>query len=61
MKSFFSLECKSLLNGLLEKDPYKRLWKNIDQIKKHSFFKSISWSDLNSKKTPAYLISFLFT
>jgi len=28
MKTFFSKECKSLINGLLEKDPNKRLGVN---------------------------------
>lgn len=51
MKSFFSKECKSLLNGLLEKEPEKRLGTNgIDEIKNHPFFKSLNWKNLELKK-----------
>jgi serine/threonine protein kinase len=46
MKSHFSIEAKSLLNGLLEKEPTKRLGSSIENaadIKKHPWFSKIDW------------------
>lgn len=39
-----SESARSLLLGLLERDPKKRL--TIEQVKKHSFFSSIDWEKL---------------
>ena len=53
----FSLQAKSLLTGLLEKDvnlfslilkPEKRL--SIEDIKQHEFFKDLSWGELLQRK-----------
>jgi serine/threonine protein kinase len=52
MKSHFSIEAKSLLNGLLEKDPTKRLGSSIDNaadIKKHPWFAKLDWDNLMKK------------
>lgn len=47
MRDSFSKKLKSLLNGLLEKDPNKRLGSpatgGIEAIKKHIFFQGIDW------------------
>lgn len=48
-----SNEAKSLLNGLLEKNPQKRLGGGPDDVKEimaHPFFACINWSDLVLKK-----------
>ena len=39
---------KTLLNNLLTINPKIRL--DINQIKSHSFFESINWEDVSSKK-----------
>ncbi|KAG5852075.1 hypothetical protein ANANG_G00058570 [Anguilla anguilla] len=47
----FSKDCKSLCEGLLEKDPTKRLgFKNdtCDELKNHSFFKNLNWGRLEA-------------
>lgn len=50
-----SNEAGLLVRGLLEKDPKKRL-SSIKQIKKHPFFASIHWSDVeNHRLTPAWV------
>ncbi|XP_055375518.1 RAC serine/threonine-protein kinase isoform X1 [Condylostylus longicornis] len=53
-----SEEAKSLLSGLLVKDPSKRLGGGQDDVKEiqvHPFFSSINWTDLVQKKiTPPF-------
>lgn len=54
----FSTELRSLVEGLLEKDPNKRLGKNgADEIKNHEFFKGkdgIKWNSVQDKKYYVY-------
>ena len=46
-------QAKSLISGLLEKDPTQRLGsKGVDEIKKHPFFKGINWELVEQKKLP---------
>lgn len=48
-----SSEAKSLLSGLLEKNPQKRLgggFNDVKEIMVHPFFASINWTDLVNKK-----------
>jgi len=50
---FFSEEAKSLLKGLLDRNPKRRLGSgtgDVDDIKKHLFFKSIDWTKLENKE-----------
>ncbi|XP_030071159.1 ribosomal protein S6 kinase alpha-5 [Microcaecilia unicolor] len=47
---------KDIIQGLLVKDPQKRLGcgpGGSDEIKKHPFFQNINWDDLAAKKVPA--------
>ena len=44
---YFSDKAKSLLKKLLEKNPEKRI--DIEEIKKHKFFKGIDWNELEVK------------
>ncbi|KAJ8382525.1 hypothetical protein SKAU_G00033030 [Synaphobranchus kaupii] len=46
-----TLEFESLLNGLLQKDPYKRM--NWDQLLSHSFWKGAFYEELTSKSEEA--------
>ena len=53
MKSFFSIEAKSLLQGLLERDPLKRLGSSEDdsnELKRHPWFAKIDWDKLMKKQ-----------
>ena len=53
MKSYFSVEAKSLLSGLLERNPTKRLGSTVEdanEIKKHPWFKKIDWEALKKKE-----------
>jgi len=53
MFDIFSKNTCSLLQGLLKKDPKKRLGSGktgIQEIKKHAFFKKIDWDALLNKK-----------
>jgi serine/threonine protein kinase len=53
MKPYFSVEAKSLLLGLLERDPSKRLGCTDDdakEIKRHPWFSKINWDKLMAKK-----------
>uniref|UniRef100_UPI00398E46A6 RAC-gamma serine/threonine-protein kinase isoform X1 n=2 Tax=Selachii TaxID=119203 RepID=UPI00398E46A6 len=53
-----SSDAKSLLSGLLIKDPNKRLGgcpEDAKDIMQHSFFSGINWQDVYDKKTPALL------
>ena len=52
MYDFFSVEVQSLLTGLLDRDPKKRISKATD-IKKHPWFKRIDWKLLWDKKLKA--------
>ncbi|ORX86935.1 kinase-like protein [Basidiobolus meristosporus CBS 931.73] len=46
-----SAHARSLLNGLLERDPAKRLGnKGADEIKSHPFFAEIDWAKLLAKR-----------
>ena len=47
MFDYFSKEAKDLIKHLLVVDPKKRY--NINQIKKHKFFKGIKWEDVEKK------------
>jgi len=50
---YFSDESKSLLQGLLERNPKKRLGcgeKDAEEIKRHPFFKSVDWTKLDGKQ-----------
>ena len=49
--SKISPEAKSLIQGLLERDPKKRLGSaSIRDIKKHPFFKGLSWNLVEEKE-----------
>ena len=48
MKDYFSKQFTNLLEGLLKKDPNKRL--TLEQAKKHKFFADLNWDDLLAKK-----------
>ncbi|VVC40619.1 Hypothetical protein CINCED_3A022383 [Cinara cedri] len=58
IKGPVSSQCKNLLYKLLEKQSNKRLGSNIqdfNEVKKHSFFKTINWDDLLNKRiTPPF-------
>ena len=49
---FLSDDCKSLIVGLLNRDPRKRLGSkdDVEDIKSHPFFSSISWSAMMAKQ-----------
>ncbi len=52
---YLSKDAQSLLQGLLERDPTRRLGTGPDdaaEIKRHAFFKSINWDDLYQGKLP---------
>eukprot|EP00347_Sterkiella_histriomuscorum_P002281 403368758 len=56
MKPYFSVEAKSLLSGLLERDPQKRLGSSEEdsrEIKRHPWFAKIEWEKLLRKEIPA--------
>jgi len=49
----FSPEAKSLIEGLLTRDPNKRLGSGVadaEEIKKHPFFRSLDWKKLYNKQ-----------
>ena len=49
MKAFFSVEAKSLLQGLLEREPTKRLGsseEDANDLKRHPWFAKIDWTKL---------------
>lgn len=51
--SYLSIEIKSFISKLLERDPTKRLGcKDMNDIKKHDFFKGLDWNNLAKKKLP---------
>ena len=54
--SYISLEAKSLLEGLLTRDPEKRLGSGSggsESVKNHPFFKDINWDKLMKKEIDA--------
>ena len=56
MKAFFSVEAKSLLQGLLERDPAKRLGsseEDANELKRHPWFAKIDWQKLMLKQLEA--------
>lgn len=54
MPSHFSDSATDFLTKLLVKDPKKRLgFKGAEEIKQHSFFRTVDWNDiLTLKKKP---------
>lgn len=53
MKQFFSVEAKSLLQGLLERDSTKRLGSSAEdamELKRHPWFAKIDWQKLMLKQ-----------
>ena len=59
MKTYFSLEAKTLLTGLLEIDAKKRLGSGVngtEDIKAHLFFKDINWQEIGEMKVIAPII-----
>lgn len=53
MKTYFSVEAKSLLQKLLERDPRKRLGcsdEDAQEIKRHAWFATIEWDKLIAKQ-----------
>eukprot|EP00347_Sterkiella_histriomuscorum_P001664 403371145 len=53
MKQYFSVEAKSLLNGLLDKDPIRRLGaseEDASELKRHPWFVKINWEKLAKKQ-----------
>jgi serine/threonine protein kinase len=55
MKQYFSVEAKSLLSGLLERDPSKRLGSSTEdalEIKRHPWFAKLDWDKLMAKAVP---------
>ena len=56
MQRHFSNEAKSLLTGLLNRDPTKRLGSSTadaSDIMSHAFFRDVNWVDLRGRKVPA--------
>ena len=50
---FIKEDTASLLRGLLQKDPWKRLGgslKDAEEIKQHRYFKDINWDDVYNKR-----------
>ncbi|KAJ5077484.1 non-specific serine/threonine protein kinase [Anaeramoeba ignava] len=55
--SQISKECESLLKGLLEKDPNKRLGnKGSQEIRDHIFFKDINWEQIEKKQFNPFFV-----
>eukprot|EP01125_Pyxidicula_operculata_P001948 TRINITY_DN118_c0_g1_i2.p2 TRINITY_DN118_c0_g1~~TRINITY_DN118_c0_g1_i2.p2 ORF type:complete len:179 (-),score=36.50 TRINITY_DN118_c0_g1_i2:57-593(-) len=48
MPSYWSKDTHSIIRGLTERDPEKRL--KVNDIKAHPFFKTISWSKLSQQE-----------
>ena len=56
MQRHFSNEAKSLLTGLLNREPARRLGStstDASDIMGHAFFRDINWKDLRDRKVPA--------
>ena len=50
---FIKEDTASLLRGLLQKDPWKRLGgsiKDAEEIKQHRYFKDVNWDDVYNKR-----------
>jgi serum/glucocorticoid-regulated kinase 2 len=49
---FLSEACKSLIVGLLNRDPKKRLGSesDVDEIRRHAFFADIDWNAMMAKE-----------
>jgi serine/threonine protein kinase len=59
-----SLESKSLLGGLLQKDPSKRLGGgegDAEEVKSHVFFETINWDDVYNKRITPPLVPFILS
>lgn len=55
MKPYFSAEAKSLLKGLLERDPAKRIGSSendAEEIKNQPWFKDTNWKKMEEKSIP---------
>lgn len=51
--SYLSIEIKSLIGKLLERDISKRIGvKDFNEIKNHDFFKKFDWKKLQAKRLP---------
>ncbi|GLJ30871.1 hypothetical protein SUGI_0613790 [Cryptomeria japonica] len=53
LPSYLTSEAHSLLKGLLQKDPSKRLGSGVngsDEIKRHKWFKIINWKKLDARE-----------
>lgn len=53
LPTFLSSEAHSLLKGLLQKDPSKRVGggpKGVEEIRSHRWFKTINWKKLYNRK-----------
>ncbi|CAJ0876755.1 1987_t:CDS:2, partial [Entrophospora sp. SA101] len=53
-KGFFSDDAKSLIKGLLARNPHNRLGSNGDaeDLKRHPFFANVDWNALYNKQVP---------
>jgi hypothetical protein len=52
MKPYFTVEAKSMLLGLLERDPIKRLGSSVEdakELKCHPWFAKIEWEKLDTR------------
>ena len=62
LKSYFSKNLSSLLTGLTNKNPLKRLGSKarggVSSIKKHKFFEGIDWEKVLLKEYPPPLLPF---
>lgn len=45
-----SSQAKSLISGMMNRDPKKRLGNDIETLKSHSFFKGLDWDDVYNKR-----------
>jgi ribosomal protein S6 kinase beta len=50
LPKYLTSEAVTLLKGLLNKDPKRRLGGNSDDIKNHKFFKGINWRKLENRE-----------
>jgi len=58
--NYLSKDAVSLMKGLLQKDPKKRL--TVNEVKKHKFFSSVNWEDLIKKKVrSSYELNYCLT
>jgi serine/threonine protein kinase len=56
MKTYFSIEAKSFLTGLLEPNSAKRMGstdEDASELMKHPWFNGIDWDKLSRKEIPA--------